>query len=55
MRYFGSYNVEGVARIFVEPEINWVEEDGSGWRFNNTGNIIYINFFEFHLPRKINL
>ena len=32
VRYFGSYNVEGVAESFVEAEMSWVEVDGAGWR-----------------------
>ena len=31
MRYFGSYNVEGVAESCVEAEMSWVEVDGAGW------------------------
>ena len=39
-RYFGSYNVEGVAESCVEAEMSWVEVkmswvemDGAGWRW----------------------
>ena len=33
MRYFGSYNVEGVAESWMEAEMSWVEVDGAGWRW----------------------
>ena len=32
VRYFGSYNVEGVAESWVEVEMSWVKMDGAGWR-----------------------
>ena len=32
-RYFGSYNVKGVAESWVEAEMSWVEVDGAGWRW----------------------
>ena len=31
MQYFGSSIVEGVAEIWVEAEMSWVEVDGAGW------------------------
>ena len=33
MQYFGSYNVEDVAKSWVDAEIRWVEVDA---RFRNT-------------------
>ena len=32
MRYFGSNNVEDVAKSRIEVEIRWVEVGGAGWR-----------------------
>ena len=32
VRYFDSYNVEGVAESWVEVEKSWVEVNGTGWR-----------------------
>ena len=32
VRYFGFYNVEGVADNWVEAEMSWVEVDGARWR-----------------------
>ena len=33
LRYFGSYNIEGVAESFVEDEMSWLELDRAGWRW----------------------
>ena len=32
VRYFRSYNVDGVPESCVWPEMSWVEVDGAGWR-----------------------
>ena len=31
VRYFGSYNVEGIAESWVGAEMSWGEVDGAGW------------------------
>ena len=31
VRYFGYYNVEGVAESWVEVKMSWVEVDGAAW------------------------
>ena len=31
MRYFVSYNVEGVAESWMDAEMSWVEVDKAGW------------------------
>ena len=33
LRYFGSYNDEGVAQSWLEAEMSWVEVGGAGWRW----------------------
>ena len=33
VRYFGSYNVQGVAESYVEAEIGWVELGGTGCKW----------------------
>ena len=44
VQYFGSYNVEGVAEIWVEAEMNWVEVDGATWRWME----VYARFSSFN-------
>ena len=31
VRYFVSYNVEGVAESWMDAEMSWVEVDKTGW------------------------
>ena len=31
VRYFVSYNVEGVAESWMDAEMSWVEVDKAGW------------------------
>ena len=37
MRFFGSNNVEGVAKSWVEAEMSWVAVGGAGWRWMELG------------------
>ena len=37
VRYFGSNNVEGVGKSWVEAEMSWVEVGGAGWSWIEVG------------------
>ena len=37
VRYFGSYNVEGVAESWMEAEMSWVDVGGARWGWMELG------------------
>ena len=55
MQYFGSNNVEGVEESWVEVDMNWVEVDGTGWRWIWVhGLAIPIALDSFQVENKMN-